>query len=101
MAHFAKVENGVVTDLIVVRNEDCDGGAFPASEAAGRAHIASLAETDPRLAGEWFQTSYNTRDGVHYPDEVGGFRLNFGEIGFVFDKDAGQYGEFRPPVASE
>ena len=54
MAHFAKVDNGIVSQVIVVSNDDCAGGDFPASEAAGQAFIASLG-----LAGEWRQTSYN------------------------------------------
>ncbi len=58
MAHFAKIENGIVTQVIVVANELCNGGEFPESEMAGQAFIASLG-----LSGEWKQTSYNT-----YPD---------------------------------
>jgi len=48
MAHFAKVENGVVQQVIVVSNDDAP------TEAEGRAFIASL-----NLTGEWVQTSYN------------------------------------------
>jgi hypothetical protein len=121
MAHFAKVVDGVVTDVIVVADADCGGGVFPDSEVAGRAHIASLAEFDSRLAGEWFQTSYNTCNGLHYPSEgrievrdpvtgevletngtvEGALRFTFAGVGFVFDPGAGQYGEFHPPVESE
>jgi len=54
MAHFAKVDNGIVQTVIVVSNDDCGGGDFPASEPVGQAFIASLG-----LAGEWVQTSYN------------------------------------------
>jgi hypothetical protein len=59
MAHFAKIENGVVQNIIVVSNDDCGGGEFPASEPVGQAFIASLG-----IAGEWKQTSYhgNFRD---------------------------------------
>ena len=122
MAHFAKVVDGVVTDIIVVDNADCGGGEFPQSEPVGRAHIAALAVLDSRLEGEWFQASYNTRDGLHYgPDYLrvynpesgeflepngpgtveGAFRLNFPIQGFLFVADAGEYGEFRPPLESE
>jgi hypothetical protein len=121
VAHFAKVVDGVVTDVIVVDNADCGGGVFPESEAAGRAHIASLAVHDPRLLGEWFQTSYNTHNGLHYENNivmdvrdpetgeiietngspVGAFRLNYGSDGYRFDANAGQYGEFLPPLESE
>jgi hypothetical protein len=49
MAHFAQVENGIVSQVIVVSNDDAP------TEAAGKAFIASLG-----LAGEWVQTSYNS-----------------------------------------
>jgi hypothetical protein len=48
MAHFAKVINGTVGQVIVVSNDDAP------TEAAGQAFIASLG-----LDGEWIQTSYN------------------------------------------
>lgn len=48
MAHFARIENGVVTQVIVVSNDDAP------TEAAGQTFIASIG-----LAGEWVQTSYN------------------------------------------
>ena len=48
MAHFAKIENGVVREVIVVSNDDAP------TEAAGKAFIASIG-----LSGEWVQTSYN------------------------------------------
>ena len=55
MAHFAKVKNGVVTDVLVVANSDCGDGEFPDSEPVGQAFLASLG-----LEGEWKQTSYNS-----------------------------------------
>ncbi len=42
MAHFAKVENSVVQNVIVVSNTDCGGLAFPESEPVGQAFLASL-----------------------------------------------------------
>ena len=48
MAHFARVENGVVREVIVVSNDDAP------TEAAGKAFIANIG-----LSGEWVQTSYN------------------------------------------
>lgn len=51
MAHFAKVENGVVREVIVVSNENAP------DEATGQAFIASIG-----LVGEWVQTSYNNND---------------------------------------
>ena len=69
MAHFAKVENGVVGQVIVVANADCGGGEFPESEPIGQAFIASLG-----IEGEWLQTSYN-----------GNFRGTYAGIGFTYD----------------
>lgn len=69
MAHFAKVENGIVQTVIVVSNADCAGGDFPASEAAGQAFIASIG-----LAGTWKQTSYS-----------GSFRSKYAGIGDIYD----------------
>ena len=54
MAHFAKVENGIVTQVIVVNNETLNNLEFPDSESLGKKFISSLG-----LDGEWIQTSYN------------------------------------------
>ena len=54
MAHFAKVENNVVREVINIANEDCGGGEFPESEPIGQLFIASLG-----LTGLWLQTSYH------------------------------------------
>jgi hypothetical protein len=48
MAHFAKVENGVVREVIVIGNDNAP------DEATGQKFIASIG-----LKGEWIQTSYN------------------------------------------
>ena len=48
MAHFAQIENNIVTNVIVVANDDAP------TESDGQAFIASLG-----LTGEWLQTSYN------------------------------------------
>jgi hypothetical protein len=48
MAHFAKIENNLVTNVIVVHNNDAP------TESAGKAFIASIG-----LDGVWVQTSYN------------------------------------------
>lgn len=69
MAHFARIEDGIVREVIVVSNDDCAGGDYPDSEPAGQAFIASLG-----LDGEWRQTSYN-----------GNFRGAYAGPGMVFD----------------
>jgi hypothetical protein len=72
MAHFAKVENNLVGQVIVVANSDCGGGEFPESEHIGQAFIASLG-----LEGTWLQTSYN-----------GNFRGTYAGIGFTYDEES-------------
>jgi len=69
MAHFAKIENGIVREVIVIGNGDCAGGDFPESEAAGQAFLASIG-----LSGEWRQTSYNHN-----------FRGTYAGIGYTYD----------------
>ena len=82
MAHFAKIENGVVQQVIVLSNDDCGGGEFPDSEPIGQAFIASLG-----LTGEWLQTSYHAN-----------FRANYAGIGYTYDADLD---EFVPPEPVE
>jgi hypothetical protein len=80
MAHFARVDDGTVVDLIVVDNDDCGGGDFPDSEPIGQAFIAALSAGDPRLEGTWLQTSYNDN-----------FRGRLGQIGFTYDPDVDEF----------
>jgi hypothetical protein len=70
MAHFAKVENGMVMEVIVVADADCGGGQFPESEPVGQAFIASIG-----LDGEWLQTSYNNNFRGKYAG-AGGYLYN-------------------------
>jgi hypothetical protein len=72
MAHFAKVINGTVEQVIVVANADCGGGEFPESELVGQSFIASLG-----LAGEWLQTSYS-----------GSFRGTYAGIGYEYSEES-------------
>jgi hypothetical protein len=83
MAHFAKIDNGTVSNIIVVSNDDCGGGDFPASEAFGQAFIASLG-----LAGVWKQTSYN-----------GNFRGTYAGVGFTYDAATDTF--TRPPTPED
>jgi hypothetical protein len=82
MAHFARVDNGIVQQVIVVSNDDCGGGDFPESEAVGQAFIASLG-----LAGEWKQTSYSAS-----------FRSKYAGIGDRYDAELD---EFITPAPAE
>lgn len=79
MAHFAQIQNGLVTQVIVVSNDDAP------TEAAGKTFIESLG-----LAGEWVQTSYNNN-----PIE-GQDRGKYAGIGDIWDGS-----KFRAPVIEE
>jgi hypothetical protein len=63
MAHYAKVEDGIVTQVIVADGPDW---------------------CEQNLGGEWVQTSYNTLGGVH---SGGKFPIhkNYAGVGFTFD----------------
>jgi len=81
MAHFAKVEDGVVQTVIVVSNDDAP------TEAAGKAFIASIG-----LAGEWVQTSYHN-------NPVGEPSASRGKYAGIGDIWTGT--EFVPPIPTE
>lgn len=71
MSHFAKVEDGIVTQVIVAEQDFINSGAVG----------------DP---SSWVQTSYNTRGGVHYdqdnnPDGGTALRKNYAGIGYTYD----------------
>lgn len=75
MAHFAKIENGIVTQVIVIGNDKAPG-EFPYSEAPGVEYCKSLFGQNT----EWKQTSYN-----------GNFRVRFAGIGYSYSEE---YDEF-------
>lgn len=79
MAHFARIDDGIVREVIVVNNADCGGGDFPESEPIGQAFIADIG-----LTGEWLQTSYN-----------GNFRGTYAGMAYTYDSDLD---EFVAPV---
>jgi hypothetical protein len=74
MAHFARVENGVVTQVIVIDQETLNTGHWG----------------DPKT---WIQTSYNTQGGKH---TLGGtpLRKNYAGISYTYDA---QRDAFIPP----
>tara|TARA_R110000868_G_scaffold407593_1_gene689182 strand:+ start:876 stop:1136 length:261 start_codon:yes stop_codon:yes gene_type:complete len=80
MAHFAKVSDGIVEQVIVVANSDCNNLEFPESESIGQAFIASLG-----IDGEWKQTSYNAN-----------FRGKYAGMGDTWNGT-----DFVPPVIPE
>lgn len=70
MAHFAKIVDGIVTDVIAVNNSDILDADGNESEEVGKAFCTNL------LGGDWVQTSYNSN-----------FRKNYAGIGDTYDKD--------------
>lgn len=71
MAHFAKIENGKVTQVVVVGNDDCGGGEFPESEPIGQAFLETCG-----LTGTWLQTSYNDN-----------FRGVYAGVGYTYNEE--------------
>ena len=71
MSHYAKVENGVVTQVIVAEQDVIDSGLFGSG---------------------WVQTSYNTSGGQHPQNTP--LRKNYAGVGYTYDanRDA-----FIPP----
>lgn len=67
MAHYAKVQNGLVTKVIVAEAE----------------FFETFVDDSP---GDWIQTSYNTLGGVH---KTGGtpLRKNYAGIGYTYNKE--------------
>jgi hypothetical protein len=68
MAHFAKLENNIVTQVIVVANQDILDENGQESEQKGIDFCSNL------LGGTWIQTSYNGR-----------IRKNYAGIGYKYD----------------
>ena len=79
MGHYAKVQDGVVTQVIVADAE----------------FMATFSDPEP---GVWVKTSYNTRGGVHYStnqageiqpsvDQSKALRMNYAGIGHWYNED--------------
>jgi hypothetical protein len=71
LSNYAKVSNGLVLEVIV----------------ADASFFDTFVDTSP---GTWWQTSYNTRGGVHYgqdgqPDGGVALRANYAGIGYTYD----------------
>ena len=71
MSHFAKIENGIVTQVIVAEQDFIDN-----------------------ISGEWVQTSYRTYGGQH--SEGRPLRKNYAGIGYVYDRDRDAFIPPRP-----
>jgi len=55
MAHFARMEDNIVREVIVIDNEVVENKPFPESEPIGIAFCKETFGADT----EWLQTSYN------------------------------------------
>jgi hypothetical protein len=76
MSYFAKVDNGIVTNVIRITQDVLNTGLWG----------------DPV---NWVQTSYNTHGGIYYipnsyppepdPDQSKALRANYAGIGFTYD----------------
>lgn len=90
MAHFAKIQNGIVTNVIVAEAEFFD----------------TFIDSSP---GEWIQTSFNVKGGIYYDPTTGlpaadqaaalannpaRNRKNYAGIGYTYDA---QKDVFIPP----
>jgi hypothetical protein len=71
MSHYAKVNNGKVEQVIVAEAD----------------FFKTFIDSSP---GQWIQTSYNTKGGIHYgqdgkPDGGVALRANYAGIGYMYD----------------
>ena len=74
MGHYAKVNKGIVTKVIV-------------------ADESFIVNYNDKEEGEWIKTSFNTRGGIHYKantnepskDQSKALRKNYAGVGFIYD----------------
>jgi hypothetical protein len=78
MAHAARIEDGIVREVIVVP-DDLDATE---SDAAIEAYVHGIG-----LSGKWIRTSYN-----------GNIRGRYAGIGYKYDSDLDEFVAPEPPV---
>jgi hypothetical protein len=83
MAHFARVEDNIVREVIVINNEVLENKPFPESEPIGIAFCKSLYGEDTN----WLQTSYNSN-----------FRGIYASSGMIYDPELNI---FTTPIVEE
>jgi hypothetical protein len=76
MAHFARVEDNIVREVVVINNETLENKPFPESEPIGVAFCKSLYGADT----EWLQTSYNSN-----------FRGTYAGSGMIYDAELDEF----------
>jgi len=84
MAHFAKVVEGTVTQVIVIDDLVEDRGQ-------------DFINNELKLEGTWIQTSYNTKGGQHLNGGTP-LRKNYAGIGYSYDAELDA---FIPPKPFE
>jgi len=98
MAYFARVENGIVQEVMRCDQDFIDLYADPNSGV------------EPNGPGEFIKCSYNTFGGVHYEpsetneafepvpsaDQSKALRKNFPSVGWVYDADRDAFYEPQP-----
>ena len=85
MAHFAKIDGNIVTDVIVISNDEILDDDGNESEAIGVAFLQSVFGADT----VWKQTSYNYS-----------FRKNYAMVGGTYDADKDAFIDVKPPYPS-
>ena len=83
MAHFARIQDSIVREVIVINNEVLENKPFPQSEPIGIAFCKSLYGADTN----WLQTSYNSN-----------FRGRYAGIGSIYNQ---VLDKFYPTVEEE
>lgn len=83
MAHFARIQNGVVGEVIVINNEVLHDEEGQEQEAIGIAFCKSLYGENT----EWVQTSYN-----------GTFRSKYAGVGDLYNPNTDA---FESPIIGE
>ena len=82
MAHFAQLdENNIVTQVIVVSNDDCSDGSGTESESIGVAFCQKLLGANTN----WKQTSYN-----------GNMRVRYAGIGYSYNESLDAFVPAQP-----
>ena len=74
MAHFAKIEDGVVRQVVVINNEVITDEKGKEQESLGAEFCAEL------FGGTWIQTSYNAN-----------FRGKYAGVGDKYDSDKDEF----------
>lgn len=98
MAHFARLEDNIVTDIVVIGNDDCKDENGNESEAVGIVFLKDMFGQDT----VWKQTSYN--DNIRQRYASIGDTYNADIDAFVCPKPFPSWtinsenGEWEPPI---